>query len=65
MKPHIHKETIIAWANGAQIQQMIHGEWFDTYEPAWDVGRGYRVKPKDELIDLLSDISECDVDYIA
>jgi len=46
-KPHIHKDTIIAWANGAQIQyQDFEGEWFDvqSYSPSWSEGTNFRVK---------------------
>lgn len=42
MKPHIHKETIIAWANGAQIQwyRPAIDSWVDISireVPCWDL----------------------------
>ena len=46
-QPHNHKDMIIAWANGAQIQyktsSMIY--WEDIWEPSWVEDVQYRVKP--------------------
>jgi len=56
-KPHIHKDTIIAWANGAQIQYRDHEfVWWDcTGTPGWGEEAVYRVKPDvaAELIEWL------------
>lgn len=49
MKEHKHKETIIAWANGAEIQGRAPGtqEWRDYPDPAFVEDFEYRVKPKE------------------
>ena len=46
--PHKHRDTIIAWANGAQIQYRdnLREIWRDTDMPLWDENEVYRVKPK-------------------
>ena len=49
-QPHKHKDTIIAWANGAQIQYQTslmkeNNEWEDIWEPSWVEDVQYRVKP--------------------
>lgn len=45
--PHKHRDTIIAWANGEQIQYRDNsGIWHDTNLPTWVYGCEYRVKPK-------------------
>jgi hypothetical protein len=42
-----HKELIIAWANGAQIQvQDAQGRWQSIGHPIWDVDSAYRIKPE-------------------
>jgi hypothetical protein len=42
-----HKDLIIAWANGAQIQmQDAQGWWWDIGRPIWDVDSAYRIKPE-------------------
>ena len=47
-QPHKHKDVIIAWANGAQIQYQTEGSetWDDIKEPAWTEYAQYRVKPE-------------------
>lgn len=57
MKPHKHKDLIIAWANGAQIQVHTWRETFTGREPFWnDVPNNqpdwcplkeYRIKPRE------------------
>lgn len=46
--PHKHRDVIIAWANGAQIQYRdnLREIWRDTDMPLWDEDEVYRVKPK-------------------
>jgi hypothetical protein len=41
-----HRETIIAWANGEQIQYYDGETWVDTDHPSWAPQVEYRVKPK-------------------
>ena len=47
-QPHKHRDVIIAWANGAQIQFFDVDEWIDCHEggPRWHEEKRYRVKPK-------------------
>lgn len=47
-KPHKHRDLIIAWANGAQIQirYSAEGSWMDTNTPRWYAHYEYRIKPK-------------------
>lgn len=45
--PHKHRDAIIAWANGAQIQFKDDGGiWRDSTWPLWDNDYEYRVKPR-------------------
>jgi len=49
MIPHPHKELIIAWANGAEIERWVNQDvqWkSDSLYPTWDENAIYRVKPK-------------------
>lgn len=54
MKPHKHKDLIIAWANGAAIQFRPvpgHGEWMN--EPKhllWDDHAEYRIRPEPDML---------------
>jgi hypothetical protein len=48
MKPHMHCESIKAWAGGARIQWRTPGTsvWIDCiHMPEWSIDREYRVKP--------------------
>lgn len=66
-KPHIHKDTIIAWANGDQIQvQCDNGEWVDTHAPGWTDRLKFRVKPDVEadLIGLFSDLADYEIEFV-
>lgn len=49
-QPHIHKDLIIAWANGAVIQRKddIDGAWKDCAVPVWNPDNEYRIKPEPE-----------------
>ena len=47
--PHKHRDVIIAWANGEEIEGKWQKEWalVDTiYAPQFDPDREYRIKPK-------------------
>ena len=49
-QPHKHKDLIIAWANGAEIQYKTlskekNNEWEDIWAPLWSENTEYRVKP--------------------
>lgn len=50
-QPHKHKDVIIAWANGAQIQfqsslMKESNEWEDIRTPTWATNIEYRIKPE-------------------
>lgn len=47
MKPHIHADTIKAWADGAEIELKVGpgSNWQPTNKPAWVDCYEYRVKP--------------------
>lgn len=47
-KPHKHKDLIIAWANGAEIEYFNDstGSWQWTDEPYWSEDTQYRIKPE-------------------
>lgn len=50
-KPHIHKDVIIAWANGATIQYKVTGSdvWDDCSQmPSFFDDMEYRIKPERE-----------------
>ena len=47
---HKHAELIKAWADGAEIQRLHLGQWFDCKSPSWAEYYEYRIKP--ELSDL-------------
>lgn len=40
-----HAELIHAWADGAEIQKKIKGDWVDIEWPAWNADQEYRIKP--------------------
>jgi hypothetical protein len=46
-KPHEHKDLILKWADGAEIEAYdgINDKWVPATTPCWDVGAKYRVKP--------------------
>lgn len=42
---HKHHDLIIAWANGAQIEQRFSKKWITANKPQWYEEYEYRVKP--------------------
>ena len=40
--PHKHAELIKAWADGAEIEFLIDGDWFNSPSPAWNECLEYR-----------------------
>jgi hypothetical protein len=46
---HPHRDLIIAWANGAEIQQYTENRWKDCTYPVWDERVEYRIKPVPKL----------------
>jgi hypothetical protein len=47
MKPHEHKDLILKWADGAEIEahDESSGKWVPATTPVWQAGVKYRVKP--------------------
>ena len=47
-RPHIHKEVILAFADGAQVQVKLKGgdHWKDCAYPDFDLTLEYRIKPE-------------------
>ena len=47
---HKHAELIKAWADGAEIEEYMTGNysawWGWSYNPQWDVNKMYRIKPE-------------------
>lgn len=43
---HKHAEFIIAWANGAEIEVKVNGEWDSVKRPTWFEDAEYRIKPE-------------------
>lgn len=44
--PRKHRDLIIAWANGAEIQAKREHGWVDCSAPVWDDDIEYRIKRK-------------------
>ena len=46
--PHIHRDVIIAWANGEDIEYWSDTaeKWYEDNDPAWRDHMEYRIKPK-------------------
>lgn len=51
--PHKHRDMIIAWANGEEIEYWndSFGEWREDERPLWYQYVKYRVKPKEIKIE--------------
>ena len=49
MKAHKHKDVIIAWANGAEIQVFcdVKNSWIDNLLPEFQPSYLYRVRPRE------------------
>jgi hypothetical protein len=41
-----HAELIKAWADGAEIQQLVEIRWVNDERPIWDSHIEYRIKPE-------------------
>jgi len=47
-KHHKHRDLIIAWANGDEIECMNDaGKWSRSTHPTWRIYRSYRIKPSE------------------
>ena len=45
--PHKHKDLIIAWANGADIEHK-YGDYWRISSPKWSTSQKYRIKPSEK-----------------
>ena len=45
-QPHKHRDLIIAWANGEEIQAKSHNVWQYIQSPSWLNDIEYRIKPE-------------------
>ena len=45
-KPHKHAELIKAWADGAVIEALDCGHWYECVTPDWEGGYKFRIKPE-------------------
>ena len=56
-QPHPHKDLIIAWANGAEIEflltEKIPQEWQPLKQPRWNLSTTYRIKPQTKTVHLV------------
>ena len=50
MKPHKHKDLIVAWANGALIEYRHGNVWLPTTSPWWEEGVDYRIEPTPDFV---------------
>ena len=50
MKTHKHADLIKAWADGANIELNLHGDWVDVPNPDWIEVYQYRIKPEPRRI---------------
>lgn len=63
-----HRDLIVAWANGADIQCLVGGSWIGIDLPNWHDDAVFRVKPKEKvaLIDLFyTDVNDDDDNWDA
>ena len=51
--PHKHRDLIIEWANGAEIELLSdRGGWVYAEDPCWSYDTVYRVKPQKSEHDI-------------
>lgn len=44
--PHKHRDLIVAWVNGAEIECFSYDHWWSVLNPSWDTSKEYRIKPQ-------------------
>lgn len=51
-KPHKHKDVIIAWANGAEVERYckVNGIWDIVDSPSFDEYSQFRVKKEPKIV---------------
>ena len=59
LAPQPHRDLIIAWANGENIQvRDPDSAWKDSPFPGWRAAREYRIKPSIDEMAILSELNE-------
>ena len=53
MKPHEHKDLILKWADGAEIEAYAESRklWVPATTPTWQAGVKYRLKPAAPVVE--------------
>jgi hypothetical protein len=54
-----HKEVILAYLEGKEVQIKITNGWTEASEPSFNEGTDYRIKPEPQLIPF--DFSDADL----
>lgn len=64
--PHKHRDLIIAWANGAEIQYYwsLSDRWFDIAEIGWYEDIQYRIKPTKSAKDVEIEQIQAEMDKL-
>jgi hypothetical protein len=47
---HKHAELIKAWADGAEIEVKVNGDWEHAKKPSWAEFTEYRIKPEPDVV---------------
>lgn len=63
-KPHVHKDVMIAYANGAQVQFKSKGSglWKNATHPSFFDDMEYRIKPEREY--PVTSLNEQEMEYM-
>lgn len=64
---HKHRDLIIAWANGTEIEYFStdFGEmWVETKNPCWDTRLKYRIKPTKSVKDIEIEQIQAEMDKL-
>ena len=60
--PHKHKDLIIAWANGADIESPVGDAWYSFKYPSWDDTLEYRIKQTKTPLQI--EIEKCEAKLV-
>lgn len=64
--PHKHRDLIIAWANGAEIEfySKICSGWSNIKNPCWSEDTQYRIKPTKSAKDIEIEQIQAEMDKL-
>ena len=64
--PHKHRDLIVAWANGADIEfySEINSGWLNIVAPTWDENTQYRIKPTKSAKDIEIEQIQAEMDKL-